>query len=286
MSILNINHITDKMIDEVSKYNNIEYKYIVQSYKKILNQLYENRYNSDFNETLDLLIYIFKIYKIKQPFIKNSPIFYILKDIKVKDVDYRIIKKLGQGEYGRVYKVEIKNKIYALKELDISDKDTAHSFLNEIKKYKKVNKIKPQISPKYYDSWINEENGYILIEYMNYGTLGEYINIKGSLNKKEYSKIEILIKTLHKHKLYHNDLHLNNILLSMKNNNINFFISDFGLALSNKNIINQNIKRIIEYKSKSSFIKNELKISVKKMIQKIICINIINNNVLKITNIN
>lgn len=72
--------------------------------------------------------------------------------------DLQIIKEIGRGSYGTVYKVLslIDNRIYALKRIDLTHLKTKHqlSALKEVKILKKL--THPNII-KYYSSFIEKD---------------------------------------------------------------------------------------------------------------------------------
>ena len=49
--------------------------------------------------------------------------------------EFEFIKKVGEGAYSSVYKVKrtVDNKIYALKQVEMSDQSTKENALNEIR---------------------------------------------------------------------------------------------------------------------------------------------------------
>ena len=200
--------------------------------------LYKIRKNKNYKNTVDTIYYILSFEDTFIPTIQNSPIYYSLRNIKIKNIEYKIITELGSGSYGKVYQVEIDDKIYALKETNFIREYLVNAYLNEINNLKIINKIKPKIAPTYYKSWINNNKGYILLEYINCGTLKDYIE-KNKLSKKDYNELRKLINILHKNNLFHRDLHGGNILVEC-NKKIRFYLNDFGLSEKKKNFLDDN----------------------------------------------
>ena len=95
------------------------------------------------------------------------------------------------------------------------------------------------IGPKIYDYYIckekNEIRIHILMEYMNEGNLTSWMK-DNQINKTHEKKIQDKIQKMHNEDIIHGDLHADNIFVMKKNNKYDFFIGDFGLGLSIKNL--------------------------------------------------
>jgi|SaaInlStandDraft_1057018.scaffolds.fasta_scaffold04559_7 serine/threonine protein kinase len=284
MKIIDFNNIINEFNKRLKKYNNVEYTKIIDEYKIYLKHRYKNRNNENYINTIISIEYILKFENLFIPIIKNSPIAYSLKNIKKKNIKYNIITTLGSGYFGKVYKVEIDEKIYALKETKLKSNEFIETFANEISKLKIINKIKPKIAPKYYNSWINNNKGYILLEYINCGTLEEYLK-KKKLLKKDYNELKKLINILHKHNLFHKDLHEGNILVECKNKKkTRFYLNDFGLT--EKNILKRNYVTINDLQqTEKSYIKELLNNrTVVDMVNDLVVWDILKNNLLVLKN--
>ena len=240
MKVIDFSSIVKYINIYLKEYDNTEYTKVIEEYKKTLSTYYRYKNNENYTNTLNIIEEIIKNKDLYKPSIKNSLLSYRLKKFTKKNKKYNIIEELGEGFYGKVYKIEIDNKIYALKESLLVSKNNngfiIHSshfiniFINEIEKLKIINTIKPKIAPTYYDSWVYEGKGYILLEYINCGTLNEFTK-KNTLTKKDNHKLKNLIKILHKYNLFHNDLHLDNILVECnKKREKKFYLNDFGLT--------------------------------------------------------
>lgn len=287
MKLINFDKIIKYSIDEAKKLDNTEYKDLVSKYIKVLKRDYKYRNNKNWIWTNNLLLGGGGIVQIKldnMPKIKNDPIFYILRNIKKVKPNYEELEVLGEGAYGKVYKIKLNDKIYALKEQNILNYYPASVFIHEINLLKKVNKIKPKIAPKYYKSWIYDNNGYILMEYFNCGTLWEYKK-KHKLSSGDKNNIKKLIKILHKNKIYHGDLHENNILVECKNKKaVRFYLNDFGISNQNKNLIKNNYQIVNSWDNtkiyKDSILQNR---ATSDMVRDIISDKIIMNNIISLT---
>ena len=157
--------------------------------------------------------------------------------------NYKIIKELGFGSYGRVYKVldEKENKYYALKKIEF--KEFSEEELNLYENEAKIlASIKNEHIVKYYHSSRDNEFFYILMEYCEGLDLKQFIKQYKSKNEKidEESIYNIVsgiclgIKEIHQKNLIHRDLKPENILID-KYNGIK--IGDFGISklLENNN---------------------------------------------------
>ena len=184
----------------------------------------------------------------------------MLKQLK----DYKIIKLIGKGSFGEVYKVSKDNKYYALKIYKIKNdditsskenKENFKSIENEIKILSQLNN--PFIVKLYevfslnqncelLDNNENEDDTQIMclvLELCENGDLNDKIKDKKQKNEK-FSENEILhyfyeilqgLYYLHKNRVIHRDLKTLNIFLT-ENNHIK--IGDFGVS---KKLINNNI---------------------------------------------
>lgn len=148
---------------------------------------------------------------------------------------YRILKKIGSGSYGKVYKVlDQCNNIYALKKIKLPkmSKCEKKSLINEIIIQKLHNS--PYII-KYYDSYIDNKSICIISEYAENGDLENFIknkyrsNIKinNELICKIFMQICLGINYLHNNKIIHRDIKPSNIFLDK---NYNVKIGDLGIA--------------------------------------------------------
>ena len=98
--------------------------------------------------------------------------------IIIRDIKYEVIKKLGEGGFGRVIQVKNKsdNKYYAIKEIII--KDDMNDKLDNIKKEADIlSKFNCNNIVKYYNSCENKDKFYILMEYCKGQNLKDFIDI-------------------------------------------------------------------------------------------------------------
>ena len=159
---------------------------------------------------------------------------YPLNDFRKKG--FKIIKELGQGGFGKVNKIfsKLDNKYFAMKEIPL--KGETEEKINNIKREANIlSKFNSNLIVKYYDSYEEEENFYILMEYCDRKNLKDFLD--------EYKKKDILleeniicniikqiclgIKNIHEKKIVHRDLKPENIFM---NENMEIKIGDFGIA--------------------------------------------------------
>ena len=185
----------------------------------------------------------------------------MLKQLK----DYKIIKLIGKGSFGEVYKVSKDNKFYALKIYQIKNEDSTSTKENieNIKSIENEVKILSQLDNPFivklyevfslnqnYELLDNKEENKddtqimcLVLELCENGDLNDKIREKKQKNEK-FSENEILqyfyeilqgLYYLHKNRVIHRDLKTLNIFLT-ENNHIK--IGDFGVS---KKLINNNI---------------------------------------------
>ena len=150
--------------------------------------------------------------------------------------DYIIKSRLGIGSYGTVYKVSKKNnsKIYVIKQISLLG--LTEKQINEYKSEAKLlSLIKSNYVVKYHDSFIENNNLNILMEYCDGGDLYQYIekNKKKKIKLKEKTIWQIFIQmilglhSIHKKKILHRDLKSQNIVLTK---DLNIKIGDLGVS--------------------------------------------------------
>ena len=155
--------------------------------------------------------------------------------------NYVIEKELGKGTYGVVYKAKKKsdNNIYVIKKLSLLGLNTQQK--NEVKLESEILKtIKSKYVVQYYESFEEQENLYIVMEYCECGDLGEYIDkqkrtktlLYENIIWKFFIKITLGLADIHKQKILHRDLKSLNIFLKQGND---IRVGDLGVAKVLKN---------------------------------------------------
>ena len=178
--------------------------------------------------------------------------FLQISNVDVKN-HYEILKKLGEGSYGKTYKVKNKNSsdIRAMKQMEKIKIPDMNVFKNEINIMSILDH--PNII-KLYEVFEDDKFFYLIIEYCDGGELLHRIrerNEKGNPYKeKEIAEIfkEIIsaIAYCHDNNVVHRDLKLENILFINKDENSEIKIIDFGIST----ILEKKDNKIKKLKSK------------------------------------
>ena len=219
---------------------------------------------------------------------KNVPIKN--KQFKNGFIDrYKIIEEIGSGAYGTVFNVKYKNKNYAIKQLyfenTIQAWDARENITNEIKLLRKASKIKPKITAKFHEAFISSDlhNLFIVMDYVNCGTLEEWTRTN-KLTPDNIAQLEKLVRILHEHKIFHADLHLENILVECyKNGSPTFLISDFGLSKTIRKLKESNYDWIRNLGNNNNAITHRIQdYSPESMIKILIVYDIISHNQIKL----
>ena len=150
--------------------------------------------------------------------------------------DYKIIKTLGEGSYGKVHLVShnITGAIRAMKvikKVNTLIENNDEEVLNEINVLKKMDH--PNVI-KIFEFYIDDKNYYLITEYCSGGELFELINdIKFNEMQTAYIMLQLFmaLNYCHKVNIIHRDLKPENILI-VKNENyfIRIKICDFGTS--------------------------------------------------------
>ena len=150
--------------------------------------------------------------------------------------EYIIQKTLGKGSYGIVYKVQKQNtnEIYVLKKIPL--KGLSEKEISEVRQEAKIlSSINSDFVVKYFDSFEENNNINIVMEYCDKGDLNDFILRKKEENKlieeaiiwNLFIKITIGLAHIHKMKILHRDLKTMNIFLK---DEFQVKIGDLGVA--------------------------------------------------------
>ena len=156
--------------------------------------------------------------------------------IDIRNTKYKIIKELGRGGSGRVIlvKSESDNKYYALKEIIINEE--MKDKINDIKKEAEILSLfNCKNIVKYYDSYLDKDKFYILMEYCDGQNLRDFI--KEHINNNELIDEDILsniikqiclgLKEIHNKNIIHRCLRPEDIFM---NKSMEIKIGDFGIS--------------------------------------------------------
>ena len=152
--------------------------------------------------------------------------------------DLIFINEIDQGAFAKVIHVKEKKtkKDFALKIVKKSESniDLINRMKEEIQILKKLQH--PNIV-QYYGQIENTNQLFIKMEYLKYGTLGQWIQKNKNISEEQASLIikEVLsaIAYLHQNQICHRDLKPENIMFSRENDISSIKIIDFGLSLQN-----------------------------------------------------
>ena len=155
--------------------------------------------------------------------------------------NFKQIKVLGQGKYGKVFLVQEteSKKLYAMKRIKKPDITNIH-LINQIKEEQKIFKqLNHPFILKLYYSFQDNNNLYLITDFMQGGELksllSKSIQLKENKAKFYLSEILLALEYMHKNNLIYRDLKPENILIDEKGH---IKLSDFGIS----KILNENNK--------------------------------------------
>ena len=158
------------------------------------------------------------------------------ENVGMKLSDFKILKELGKGSYGKVYTVRsyIDDNEYVMKKMELNHlkPKQQRECYREVSILKKVNH--PNII-KYYSSFLEQENLYIIMEYAENGDLFSLIK-HYKRHKKLFEEFDIWriaseilngLHYLHTHNIIHRDIKCLNLFIT-KDKHVK--IGDLGVS--------------------------------------------------------
>ena len=185
----------------------------------------------------------------KEYLVFDSSELYDDSQIGDKSDDFEILRKLGEGAFGKVFKVrsKINNKVYAMKQLNVKaiKEDNLKAYQLTLNETSFLEGLSHPHIIKYYKKFQEGDFLYIIIEFVANGDINGFIEAHKRFNK-HIAEEELwnifyqcmgALNYVHSLGVIHRDIKPANLL--MDNNNI-VKLGDFGVsALKNKDENNQ-----------------------------------------------
>ena len=159
--------------------------------------------------------------------------------------DFELLKKLGEGKFGKVFKVvsKLNNKVYAMKMVnleDLNNPENEKAFKLALNESKFLEDLSHPHIIKYYKNFIEGDYLFIITENAKNGDLAHFIDAhkksgRPILEEELWSIFLQCMKGLayvHKMGVIHRDIKPGNILMD---NNLTIKIGDFGVSAVKKN---------------------------------------------------
>ena len=157
----------------------------------------------------------------------------------LKSDDFEVLMKLGEGAFGKVFKVRSKldNNIYAMKKLNIHElrEKNEKAYQLTINETEFLSHLSHPHIIKYYKSFVEGDFLYILIEFIENGDMESFIEAHKSLGQHipEDELWSIFLQCMkglvyvHQQGVIHRDIKPANLLMD---NNLTIKLGDFGVS--------------------------------------------------------
>lgn len=151
------------------------------------------------------------------------------------------LKEIGKGSTSVVYLAQNweKTSQFAVKCISKKTLHKLHAIKNLINEINIMRKVKHRNLTELYCVYEDDEQVYLVMEYLPYGNLLKRVSGNGTLTE---DKVKVFIRNLlqtvnylHSRDIVHRDLKLENILMTDENS-MDFKIIDFGLAYDGRSI--------------------------------------------------
>ena len=153
--------------------------------------------------------------------------------IIIKNREYQIIKKLEETGFGPVFQVldKLDKKYYAIKKLELRE-DMLQNYEREVEILSNFN---CENIIKYYDSYRDNNNFYILMEYFSDRNLRDFVDrfrkngelIDEKVLSHIIKQICLIIREIHSKKIVHRDIKPENFFI---NENMDIKIGNFHIS--------------------------------------------------------
>ena len=162
-----------------------------------------------------------------------------LNRVDMKFDDFEVLQKLGEGAFGKVFKVrsKIDNNIYAMKKLNIHQlrEQNEKAYQLTINETEFLAHLSHPHIIKYYKSFVEGDFLYILIEFIANGDMENFIDAHKSLGQHipEDELWSIFLQCMkglvyvHSNGVIHRDIKPANLLMD---NNLTIKLGDFGVS--------------------------------------------------------
>lgn len=187
---------------------------------------------------------------LRNPFEKKVPRFITSVQLK----NYRVVKRIGAGSYGKVYKAispSLSNNEVAVKLVDLKDTE-----FNEFQREYGLTSFLAEhgVGPSIINGWRIKGEGNdvgVIVSDLWDTTLGEFMDNSGkrTVPKNVVNDIEKDLTTMHRLGFVHLDLHEDNVLVkldSKKRKIEKATICDFGLAKRVSDVSQSDIAEVID----------------------------------------
>ena len=153
--------------------------------------------------------------------------------------DFEVLQKLGEGAFGKVFKVcsKLNNKIYAMKKLNIKElrEDNPKAYQLTLNETAFLSELDQPNIIKYYKHFVEEDYLYIVIEFIENGDVENYIGTHQKIGQHipEEKLWNIFLQCMkgleyvHRMGVIHRDIKPANLLMD---NNMTIKLGDFGVS--------------------------------------------------------